>query len=172
MGISSLHCLPLKNTSNPRLSPPPNKFFPANSYVFVSIAEGKRARITLPRKHHSLQEFKRLAKRVKANETQIIVKKLKSLRSLSNESGTAKHDPTKTPQDLEAQLIALKVHFPNFEGISVFLLPPIGSGPSTLRHCRPHSEDQPQPHPFRQQPRLRIPLYSASALPSPHLLHG
>ncbi|KAF9648027.1 Bud-site selection protein [Thelephora ganbajun] len=65
--------------------------------------------------HHSLQEFRRLAKQAKVNETQIIVKKLKSLRSSDDKKGKAKNDPTEALQDLEAQLIALKalnlVHF-------------------------------------------------------------
>jgi hypothetical protein len=78
--------------------------------LLFCVVEGEvRARITLPRKHHSLQEFKRLAKRVKVNETQIIVKKLKFLRSLSNEPGTSINSAGKSLQDLEAQLVALKV---------------------------------------------------------------
>ena len=50
------------------------------------------------------------------NETQIIVKKLKSLRSSDGDKGRAKVDPTKVAQDLEAQLAALKVCFVHSEG--------------------------------------------------------
>lgn len=114
--VSFFHWPPLKTLFNLRLSSVPNKFFRVNSYVTVlSVAEVKRAHVTLPRKHHSLQEFKRLAKRAKANETQIIVKKLKSLRSLSSEPGRVTHNPAKTLPELEAQLNALKVCAAHFE---------------------------------------------------------
>jgi hypothetical protein len=76
--------------------------------------------LTLPRKHHSLQEFKRLAKQAKVNETRIIVRKLKSLRSSSDRPGTAKHDPATVVRDLEAQLDALKVHFVCSKGNLIF----------------------------------------------------
>ena len=79
----------------------------------------ERANSTLPRKHHSLQEFKRLAKQAKVNETQIIVKRLKSLRSSGDKEGKAK-DPAKGVQDLEAQLVALKVRFSHLETAAVF----------------------------------------------------
>jgi len=49
-----------------------------------------------------------LAKQAKVNETQIIVKKLKSLRSAD---GKVKDDPARAVRDLEAQLTALKVRF-------------------------------------------------------------
>ena len=102
--------LPLKITPVFRFTSPPNKFFPENLYANVfSAAEEKRTNSTLPQKHHSLQEFKRLAKHAKVNETQIIVKKLKSLRSSSDGARTTKHDSTKILQDLEVQLVALKV---------------------------------------------------------------
>ena len=45
------------------------------------------------------------------NETQVIVKKLKFLRSPSDKPGKIKHDPAMAMQDLEAQLAALKVRF-------------------------------------------------------------
>ena len=43
------------------------------------------------------------------NETQIIVKKLRSLRSLTDKPGTATHNPANTVQDIESQSAALKV---------------------------------------------------------------
>ena len=170
--VPSIYWLLPKTTFNIRFSPPPNRFFPVSSYVGVLlVVKGKRARITLPRKHHSLQEFKRLAKRVKANETKIIVKKLKSLRSLSNEPGTITYNPAKTPQDLEAQLIALKVRVAHLEERVAFSSP-LGSESSAFCHRRPHSEAQAQPHPLHRQNCIGIPFYSAPALSSPRLLHG
>ena len=43
------------------------------------------------------------------NETQVIVKKLKSLRSSEDNKLKVKGDPTKVVEDLEARLAALKV---------------------------------------------------------------
>ena len=49
------------------------------------------------------------------NETQIIVKKLKSLRSTEDNKSKVKGDPVKATEDLEAQLAALKVCFAHSE---------------------------------------------------------
>ena len=49
------------------------------------------------------------------NETQIVAKKLKSLRSSEDNKSKAKGNPTKAVEDLEAQLTALKVRFPHSE---------------------------------------------------------
>ena len=95
-----------------------NRFFPGNSCAEIFVQ--KRACLTFQQKHHSLQEFKRLAKHAKLNETRIIVKKLKSLRSSPDNPRSAKTDPTKTLQDLEAQLAALKVRFVRLEETPVF----------------------------------------------------
>ena len=103
-----------QDCSSLRKSTSPNKFFPENSCADIFVR--KRACLTFQRKHHSLQEFKRLAKHAKLNETRIIVKKLKSLRSSPDRVRSVKTDPTKTLQDLEAQLIALKVCFIRLEG--------------------------------------------------------
>ena len=54
----------------------------------------KRAFSTFRRKHHSLQEFKSLAKHAKLNETRIIVKQHKPLRSSPDRAWSAKTDPT------------------------------------------------------------------------------
>jgi hypothetical protein len=64
-----------------------------------------------------------LAKQAKVNETQIIVKKLKSLRSSGDKEGKAK-DSAKGVQDLEAQLVALKVRFSHLEIAAVFFYRP------------------------------------------------
>ena len=70
----------------------------------------------MPRKHHGLQEFKRLAKQAKVNETRIILRKLKPFHSLSDKPATDKHDSA----DLEAQLKALRVNFVYSDGNPVF----------------------------------------------------
>ena len=49
------------------------------------------------------------------NETQIIVKKLKSLRSSEDDKSKVRGDPTKVVEDLEAQLAVLKVRFTHSE---------------------------------------------------------
>ena len=81
--------------------------------LFVALHKGPS--LTLRRKHHSLQEFKRLAEQAKVNETQIIVKKLKSLRSSEDDKSKVRGDPTKVVEDLEAQLAVLKVRFTHSE---------------------------------------------------------
>jgi len=74
----------------------------------------------LSTKDHSLQEFKRLAKQAKANETQIIVKKLKPLCSSSNKPEAIERDPATTLQELGAQLTALEVCFAHLEENPIF----------------------------------------------------
>ena len=119
----STHLLSLRTSPDFRPSSPPNKFFPVNLYASVSFVEKEKGtNVTLPWKHHSLQEFKRLAKQAKVNETQIIVKKLKSLRSSTDKPGTATHNPANTVQDLEAQLAALKVRVACLEKNSDFFI--------------------------------------------------
>ena len=144
-----------------------NKFFPENSCAEIFVR--KRACLTFQRKHHSLQEFKRLAKHAKSNETRIIVKKLKSLRSSPDKPRSAKTDPTKTLQDLEAQLAALKVRFVRLEENPVFS-PTVGSESSSLRRCYPDPETRAQPHSICRQDSVGIHLHGAPAPSSPHLL--
>ena len=122
----------------------------------------------MPRKHHGLQEFKRLAKQAKVNETRIIVRKLKSLRSSSDKPGTAKHDPA----DLEAQLDALKVNFVYVFGRKTRFSPTVDSESGSLRRCYPSPETQAQSHSLRQQDRIRIPLHRTPAFSSLHLSFG
>ena len=146
----------LSKTPIIRLTPPPNKSFPANSYADFHLRPvyDERANSTSPRKHHSLQEFKRLAKQAKVNETQIIVKKLKSLRS---SDGKANDNPARAVQDLEAQLTALKVCYARYRGMFVFSPRP-GFQPSALRGRCPHPKTQAQPHPLRRSNCVEIPL--------------
>jgi len=155
-----------------QFSPFLKRFSPVNSYAdFCLVVNGKRAGLTLPRKHHSLQEFKRLAKQAKVNETRIIVKKLKSLRSSPDKPETTKHDPATIVQELESQLAALKVCCVHSEGNPVFS-PTADSESSALGHRHPDPETQAESHSLRRPDRIGIRILGSPTFPSPYLLHS
>lgn len=84
--------------------------------------------------------------------------KLSSLHWSFDTAGPPERDSTKILQDLEAQLVALKVRLAHAERKPAFL-PLVDSRPDVLRPCCPHSDTQAQPHSFHRQHPVRVRLH-------------